>query len=149
VQTVGRHPPLARALGKSPGPATLKRASKPALTGANEANVSKEPIMSAIDCRARPLAIAGELTIATASTWMSRLTDVLADDAVAIDASGVTAIDGAGLQLLLLARIECTKRGLPFRLHEPSRAVRAALAIAHLDAELQPCHAAPGEGGVQ
>jgi anti-anti-sigma factor len=59
-------------------------------------------------CRIR---IDDELTIYTASTANATIRDALAaNESVAIDLSGVTEIDTAGLQILLVARKEAILR---------------------------------------
>lgn len=59
-------------------------------------------------CRIR---IDDELTIYTASVVNSTIRDALAaNDSVAIDLTGVTEIDTAGLQILLMARKEAALR---------------------------------------
>ena len=55
-----------------------------------------------------------------------------------LDVSGVTHMDGAGLQLLMLASREARAAGGALSLHEPSRAVAAALWAARLGHDLMP-----------
>jgi len=58
-----------------------------------------------------------------------------------LDLHGVTDLDTAGLQLLLLARREAGLRGLRLALVDVSPAVAAALALVHLEpVHLEPVH---------
>lgn len=64
-----------------------------------------------------------ELTIYTASVVNSAIRDALAaNDKVAIDLTGVTEIDTAGLQILLMARKEAAlrQRAVRFLGHNPA-----------------------------
>lgn len=53
-----------------------------------------------------------------------------------IDASGITSIDSAGLQLLLALRASLRQRSLSMQLLQPSDALRGACAIYGLQHEL-------------
>jgi len=80
------------------------------------------------------LEIEGELTIHTAAdrrVVLMALADAGGD--LELDLSGVTELDTAGLQLLLLARREAARGGGRLTLSAVSRAVADVLAIAHLD----------------
>jgi anti-anti-sigma regulatory factor len=82
------------------------------------------------------LDIEGELTILTATEHFGRLRALLADGAdLDIGLSGVTDIDTAGLQVLLLARREAHERGVTVGFREPSGAVGDALAVVHAGPE--------------
>lgn len=72
------------------------------------------------------LHLEGDLTIARAAELKPRLLDALGGP-VDVDLSGVTAIDGAGLQLLVMLSREAVRRSVPISWHAPSRAVRTAL----------------------
>jgi anti-sigma B factor antagonist len=86
------------------------------------------------------LAIAGELTILTAAEHHERLLRALGDSAgedAEVDLSGVTDVDTAGLQVLLLARREARRRGVLLRLTGHSPAVHDTLALAWLTPDLE------------
>jgi anti-sigma B factor antagonist len=79
----------------------------------------------------------GELTIVTVAEQNQRLQALLTGEAaVAIDLSGVTEVDTSGLQILLLARREAERIGLPLQFHSPSEAVRAVLDLTGLMEEV-------------
>lgn len=85
-----------------------------------------------------PLALGPELTIAQAAAWRDALVDALCatEGDLALDLSGVTDIDSAGVQLLLATRRSLAERGAALQLRTPSADVRAALAVLGLDADL-------------
>jgi anti-sigma B factor antagonist len=88
-------------------------------------------------CHAVPLD--GALTIATIAAAAVRVREALATGASPVfDLSGITHVDGAGLQLLMLAAREARAAGGAVTLHAPSRAVQAALATARLGHDLLP-----------
>lgn len=72
------------------------------------------------------LRLEGDLTISQAADLKPRLLHALSGP-LDIDLSGVTAIDGAGLQLLVMLSREAARRGVAIAWHAPSRAVRTAL----------------------
>jgi anti-anti-sigma factor len=80
------------------------------------------------------LPIVGELTIQTAAERKAALLTLLesADQDFVVDLSGVTELDTAGLQLLLMARREADQLGRRLTLVAPSHAVDDVLAIAQL-----------------
>ena len=87
---------------------------------------------------ARTLVIDGELTIHTAAERKAALVASLeAGDDLDLELSGVTELDTAGLQLLLMAHREAAAVGHRLRLVDPSRAVLDVLAIAHLSTDLE------------
>lgn len=68
------------------------------------------------------LAVQGPLTIYTAAEWKQRLAAALAEtDALELDMSAATEIDGAGLQLLIMAKHEAARQGKDLRIagHTP------------------------------
>jgi anti-sigma B factor antagonist len=83
--------------------------------------------------------IEGELTVfavhALKEQLLAALGDKEADEGIDVDLSGVSEIDGAGIQLLLAARREAAQRGLNFHLNAPSAVVSEALALS----DLTPC----------
>jgi anti-anti-sigma regulatory factor len=83
------------------------------------------------------LCIEGELTILRAA----ELKGVLLDDPppTEVDLSGVTEIDTAGIQLLMLAQREARSGGRSLHLLSPSVAVSAALDLLRLPL----CHTEP------
>ena len=86
----------------------------------------------------RPLRlnIDGELTILTAAEHHQRLRSFLADGTnLQLGLSGVSELDTAGLQVLLLARREANRRKAVLKLCDLSQAVSDVLAIVHLGAE--------------
>jgi anti-anti-sigma factor len=88
------------------------------------------------------LALTGELTIQTAGERRAAFVEMLesadraAATAVELDLAGVSEIDTAGLQLLLMAQREAAHLGRTLRLTAMSQAVNDVLAIAHLSADL-------------
>jgi anti-sigma B factor antagonist len=75
-----------------------------------------------------------ELTIVTAAEHRERLLAFLGDaTGIRVDLSGVADIDTAGLQVLLLARDEGARLGLPVTFAEPSAAVTEVLALTRLE----------------
>jgi len=82
------------------------------------------------------LAVEGELTIYRAAALKPALLEAVhAHAAPALDLSAVTEFDGAGLQLLLLARREAGRLGKPLRITAASPAVRDAFALLGMDGE--------------
>jgi anti-anti-sigma factor len=87
---------------------------------------------------AHTLVVEGELTIHTAGERKAALVALLeAGHDLDIVLSGVTELDTAGLQLLLMAHREAMAAGRRVRLVDPSRAVLDVLAIAHLSPDLE------------
>jgi anti-anti-sigma regulatory factor len=75
-----------------------------------------------------------ELTIVTAAEHRERLLAFLGDSTgIRVDLSGVADIDTAGLQVLVLARDEGARLGLPVTFTEPSAAVTEVLALTRLE----------------
>jgi anti-anti-sigma factor len=92
----------------------------------------------------RELSFDGELTILTAAEHHRRLRLSLADGVdLHLDLSGVSEIDTAGLQVLLIADRAARQLGAVLTLGEPSPAVRDVLAIPHLDAEFNQTEPGP------
>lgn len=88
------------------------------------------------------LVLDGELTISNAVVLRRRLLDALTGP-IEVDLSGVTHVDGAGLQLLIMLAREARLRGLTITMHSPSRAVQAAFELVRLcDALAQPAEQA-------
>lgn len=86
------------------------------------------------DCRAR---LEGEMSIYVAHELMPQLLDVLAShDTVELQLDGITELDTAGIQLLLLLEREATAAGKSVTFSRHSQAVRAVLELLHLDPEL-------------
>lgn len=82
-------------------------------------------------------AIAGEMTIYNALALQDQLLAPLDQGAqVEIDLAGVSEIDSAGLQLLLLASNEAHARGAQLRFCAPSPAVLEVLALCNLESIL-------------
>ncbi len=77
--------------------------------------------------------VEGELTIHTAAEQKDRLISALAGSGeLRVDLSGVTDMDTAGLQILLLVQRDAARQGIAVELHEPSSAVREVFAVAHI-----------------
>ena len=86
---------------------------------------------------ARPVLLDGELTVQTAAEHKTRLlAGLIADGGMDLDLSGVTELDTAGLQLLLLLGREAAQLGTSLRLLNPSEPVLEVLRLARLDAQL-------------
>ncbi len=81
------------------------------------------------------LHLTGELTIYVAAERKPEILAVLADSENEINLSGVTEIDGAGLQLLILAKREAMTAGKVLRLTEHSSAVQEVLDLTGLASE--------------
>lgn len=92
-------------------------------------------------CRAY---LRGEMTIYNAAALKEKLAGVLDHpQRLEIDLSEVTEIDSAGIQLLMLARKECARRGRALTLGNPSDAVAEAFRLLGLAAWFNDS-AAPG-----
>jgi anti-anti-sigma regulatory factor len=82
----------------------------------------------------RRFTVDDELTIVTAAGYQERLLAALSDGAgVRMDLSGVADLDTAGLQVLLVARNEGVRLGLPVEFAEPSPAVAEVLELTRLE----------------
>ena len=91
------------------------------------------------------LRIDGEMTIYRATELKAALLAALdGRGALALDLDGVTELDSAGLQLLLLAKNTLGERGGQLRLTRFSEAVGATLALLNLSGHF----AAPAADGV-
>jgi len=95
---------------------------------------------------ANAFVLTGDCSIGRAAEHRDALLAALAADEgrreVAVDMSGVTDFDSAGLQLLLALRRSLLDAGRPMRLLSPSEAVRQVLATYWLCPEdLQPLNA--------
>jgi anti-sigma B factor antagonist len=90
----------------------------------------------------RRVEITGELTIHTAAEQQAALLAALEAasaanaPALVVNLGGVTELDTAGLQVLLLAQREAAGLGRRFELAAVSQAVTDVLAIVHLDHRL-------------
>ncbi|MER7008836.1 STAS domain-containing protein [Dactylosporangium sp. NPDC000555] len=83
------------------------------------------------------LEIEGELTILTAAEYHEGLLRLLTGGQdLEVGLAGVTEFDTAGLQVLMLARQEARRRGVPLRLTGHSAAVLEVLALAWLTPDL-------------
>ncbi len=92
--------------------------------------------------KVRSLGLAGELTIQTAAeekaTLVAFLDVTMSEGAdVELDLSGVTELDTAGVQLLLMARRDAQAQGRKLRVVAPSHTVVEVLKIAHLSTDLE------------
>ncbi|KUL41404.1 STAS domain-containing protein [Actinoplanes awajinensis] len=75
-----------------------------------------------------------ELTVVTAAEHRERLLATLGDGAgLRIDLSGIADLDTAGLQVLLVARNEGVRLGLPVEFADPSPAVAEVLSLTRLE----------------
>ena len=86
-----------------------------------------------------PVVLGPELTITQAAASRDLLVDALCATSgdLALDLSGLTDIDSAGIQLLLALRRSVAARGGTLHLQRPSAEVRAALTVLGLDERLQ------------
>ncbi len=82
-------------------------------------------------------AVDGELTIQRAAELKPVLVQAARAEAPLIDLSGVTELDTAGVQLLLLARRVAAARGVPLRLAAASEAVRETMTFLGIVKELE------------
>ena len=79
----------------------------------------------------------GELTIHSASAQAPRLLAALEEQSILrVRLAGVTELDTAGLQLLLLLRREAERIGSTVQFLDVSADVRSALSVVHLDGAL-------------
>ncbi|WP_436531460.1 STAS domain-containing protein [Actinoplanes sp. HUAS TT8] len=86
------------------------------------------------DVPLRRFAFDDELTIVTAAEHRERLLATLGDGTgVRLDLSGISDLDTAGLQVLLLARNEAARLGLPVEFTEASPAVAEVLELTRLE----------------
>jgi anti-sigma B factor antagonist len=108
--------------------------------------------LSSADDAAGVLQVAGELTVyhaaALATDLLARIAETAGPDVdLALDLDGVTELDSAGLQVLMVARRELRARGGQLRLQRPSRPVRDILETfalhGWLEAPPAPAAAAP------
>jgi anti-sigma B factor antagonist len=77
--------------------------------------------------------IAGELDLHESARFEEQVSATLTDVAtVAVDASGLTFIDSAGLQALLVARDGARERGIEFRFTAVSEQVARVVEVAGL-----------------
>lgn len=85
--------------------------------------------------RKTPLRLDGEMSIYTAGETKLRLMEALGRSKVLeIDLSGVTEVDTAGLQLLILAKQEAARQGKTLRYVDHSPALLATLDLCQLTA---------------
>lgn len=82
--------------------------------------------------------LSGEWTIHAIAQQHEALKPVLDAGQHVLDASGITDMDTAGLQLLLAASHSLARQGLAMQIVAPSDSVKAVLQGWCLDAELQP-----------
>jgi anti-sigma B factor antagonist len=86
------------------------------------------------------LALDGEITIHGAADLKSTLLAALGSDEsegeIAIDVSGVSELDTAGLQLLLMLKLQADQLGRTLLLVDPSAAVTEVLSLVRLDLRL-------------
>jgi anti-anti-sigma factor len=95
----------------------------------------------------RRISVEGELTIITAAEQRGRLQAGLNGAAgLDVNLSGVTDMDTAGLQLLLLIRREADRRGVPVEFHHLSPAVADVLSLVRLNQALDRDDPAAGAG---
>lgn len=101
------------------------------------------------------LKMAGEMTIYQAATIKQSVLESLEPDQaghaghpIGVDLSGVTAIDGAGIQLLLLWRSLARERGVVLRLVACSPEVAETLALLRLSSSFDLGEAAAEAKGI-
>jgi anti-anti-sigma factor len=88
------------------------------------------------------LALGPEMTIPFAAAVREQLVEALhRAGPLTLDLSGVSDFDSSGVQLLLATHHSLAARGDALHLHEPSAAVREALAVFGLGTTLQPAQA--------
>jgi anti-anti-sigma factor len=103
--------------------------------GKAKAHVTTAPVVAAP--AAAPTEVRAELTIYHAAALAFDLRRQLeAGSNLELDLAGVTELDSAGLQVLLVAEREARARGLSLRLHRPSRVVMDVLETLHLTQRL-------------
>ncbi|MEN3111042.1 lipid asymmetry maintenance protein MlaB [Uliginosibacterium paludis] len=86
------------------------------------------------------LAVSGALDRIAAHELLPQLLDLASSgDILALDLSAVSAIDGAGLQLLLAVRREAARAGTHLALANPSPVVSEQLRVHHLEHVLGAC----------
>lgn len=104
--------------------------------------------MTAVDGDLR-VRLAGDVTVAEAAAAKAMLIEALesGERAVTVDLSGVTELDTAGLQVLLLARRMSLQCDVALSFDSPSEPVRQVLAVVHLDDDLSPRPTANGGEG--
>lgn len=95
------------------------------------------------------LCLEGELTIYNAADTKVRLSEALSRPGnLAVDLSGVTEVDSAGLQLLVLARREASRLDKPLHCLGLSPAVRETLDFCHLGGLFDDPAADPSQRGL-
>jgi len=88
-------------------------------------------------------ALPPRLSFDGARALKAQLLEAIATPNPTLDARAVTAVDAAGLQLLIAAARAARARGGRLTLHEPSPALLRALALAGLTAALDTAEDAP------
>lgn len=82
--------------------------------------------------------IEGELTVFAVHALKEQLLEAMrAHSAVQIDLSGVSEVDGAGIQLLMATKREAQQREIVLTLSAPSPTVQEALNLCDLTHELE------------
>lgn len=84
--------------------------------------------------------LAGDWTIHTIAQHREGLLQTLAEGRHAFDASGITDLDTAGLQLLMALQRSLAQQGHELQLLQPSSVVRDVLGSYGLDSTLQAIH---------
>lgn len=84
--------------------------------------------------------LSGEWTIHQIGEHHHALLSAIQAGASTLDASGITEVDSAGLQLLVAARQSLQRQGRELHLIATSPCVREALSAYGLDANLHPVH---------
>ncbi len=84
-----------------------------------------------------PLILDGDLTVFAASEVRERLLNALElSPTLILDASGVSEVDGAGIQLLIAARQEAQQRGGTLILQDTSAQLQEAIDLIDMRIEL-------------
>ncbi|WP_101103148.1 STAS domain-containing protein [Macromonas bipunctata] len=109
----------------------------PQATPAAPVASASPPVAAPAPAGAPVLTLAGELSIYQAQELKKTLLDAVQPGAtLALDLSGVTALDTAGVQLLLLAQRTAQAQRGDLRVCRPSAPVLEVLQLLRLDAQL-------------
>lgn len=109
----------------------------PQATPAAPVAPASPPVAAPAPAGAPVLTLAGELSIYQAQELKKTLLDAVQPGAtLVLDLSGVTALDTAGVQLLLLAQRSAQAQQGDVRVIAPSAPVREVLELLRLDAQL-------------
>lgn len=106
--------------------------------------------MSEANCNASKFCPEGELTIYTAEEQKLQLLKAIAgQNCIEVDLSKITEMDTAGLQLLILAKLESRRRAVPLTMVGHSQAVLEVIDICNMSSFFGDPVLLPSENSVE